>query len=164
MPEIQKVSYTHDGMIDLIVSNPAISQGQIAAHFGYSQTWVSIVFNSDSFKERLEERKAEIIDPALRASIEEKLRALADLSFQVVMDRLAAGRDAALGLKSLDLATRALGYGASPRAVQQTVVNVQPVAIVPAKELNSEAWKAAFDPRRPALEVVDVEPLRSTGE
>lgn len=136
-------------MIDLIVENPALSQSEIAAHFGYSQTWVSIVFNSDAFKERLEARKGELVDPVLRASIEEKFKALADLSFQVVMDKLHATRDANLGMKGLDLAARSLGYGAKPAGGTQVNVNVQPVAVVPAKSISSDDWMKSFSPSAP---------------
>lgn len=153
MPGIEKVSYTHDAMIDLIVANPAISQGQIAAHFGYSQTWVSIVFNSDAFKERLEARKNELVDPAIRASIEEKFRALADLSFQVVMEKLHASRDAKVGLAGLEIASKALGYGAKAAPSQQVNVNIQPVAVVPAKALSSDEWMQSYSPAAAPLPV-----------
>ena len=34
---IARVKYSHDAMIDLIIANPMIPQGQIAQHFGYTQ-------------------------------------------------------------------------------------------------------------------------------
>ena len=37
---IKKLSYTHDAMIDHLVANPAISQGQLAGLFGFTQGWV----------------------------------------------------------------------------------------------------------------------------
>ena len=74
---IDRVKYTHDAMIDLIIAQPAISQGELAKHFGYSQPWVSRIMNSDAFLARLAQRKAEIVDPQLTLSVDEKLRAVA---------------------------------------------------------------------------------------
>lgn len=150
MPEIQKVHYTHDAMIDLIIANPAISQNEIAAIFGYTPAWVSIIFNSEAFRERLEERKAELVDPAIVASIETKLRALVDTSTQVVLERLSVTRDPKLALRALEVTTRALGYGASKAAANAAVnVNFSPVVVVPAQESDSETWRAKFAPTAP---------------
>lgn len=146
MPLIQKVSYTHDAMIDLIIANPNISQGEIAAAFGYTEPWVSIIFNSDAFKERLAERKSELVDPVIRATLEEKFKALADLGTQVVLEKLAATRDPKLGLRALEITSKALGYGAKAPAQTAVQVNVQPVAVVPAKELSSSDWVRSFAP------------------
>ena len=38
---VQKVSYSHDAMIDLMIAEPRITQTQLAAKFGYSVGWVS---------------------------------------------------------------------------------------------------------------------------
>ncbi len=153
MPELQRVRYSHDAMIDCIIANPAMSQREIAAIFGRTESWISIVFNSDSFKERLAERKEELVDPALRATFEEKLKALADKSFQVIMDKLQAQPDAGLAVKALDLTTRALGYGAKQ---PQTQINFQQnVAVVPAKAASTDEWMKTFSPSA-APRVVDI--------
>src|SRR5882757_8880153 len=81
---IQKINYTHDGMINLILANRGISQNEIARHFGYSASWVSQVMSSDAFQARLMERAAEIEDPTLRATIEEGLRGLLSRSMEIL--------------------------------------------------------------------------------
>ena len=35
---IQRVKYTHDALIDMIIANPAVSQGQLATQFGINVT------------------------------------------------------------------------------------------------------------------------------
>ena len=60
-PAIQKVNYSHDGMINLILANRGITQNAIAAHYGYSASWVSQVMSSDAFQAKLAERAAEIM-------------------------------------------------------------------------------------------------------
>lgn len=134
---IVKVSYTHDAMIDLIVADPSVSQGAIAAHFGYSEGWISQVFTSDLFLKRLQERKAELVDPALRASIEKRLEGLAHLSLNIVMEKLEATRSGAYAMEALELSTKSLGYGARHAAapVQQNFV-----VVLPEKAQDSESW------------------------
>lgn len=134
---IARVSYSHDAMIDLIIANPVIKQGGIAQHFGYTQAWVSRVMNSDAFQARLAIRKADLVDPTLVLSIEEKLRALASKSLDVVMDKLELTNSADIGLKALEVTTKALGYGA-----RQQNLNVQQnfVVALPAKSESAKAW------------------------
>ena len=137
---IARVSYTHDSMIDLIIANPAISQGAIAQHFGYTQAWVSRVFNSDAFQARLAARKTEIVDPQLVLTIDEKLKALASKSLDVVLEKLTVTNSAEMGLKALEITSKALGYGA-----RQQNLNVQQnfVVALPPKAASAEEWTAA---------------------
>ena len=137
---IARVSYTHDSMIDLIIANPAISQGAIAQHFGYTQAWVSRVFNSDAFQARLAARKTEIVDPQLVLTIDEKLKALASKSLDVVLEKLTVTNSAEMGLKALEITSKALGYGA-----RQQNLNVQQnfVVALPPKAASAEEWAAA---------------------
>jgi len=85
---IQRVKYSHDAMIDLIIVNPGISQGDVAKAFGYTEPWVSRIFGSDAFQARLAQRKADLVDPTLVASVEERLRAVASRSLDLVMEKL----------------------------------------------------------------------------
>lgn len=143
MYQIQKVSYSHDGMIDLIVADPTISQNAIAAHFGYTPGWVSQVFNSDAFKERLAARKDELIDPVIRASIEEKLQALADKSIQVLLEKLHTTQNPNVAIRALDVSSRALGYGAK----NGTSVQVNNfIAHVPPRSASVDDWRANYIP------------------
>jgi len=128
---LKRVSYTHDAMCDLIIGCPAISQGQIAAHFGYTQAWVSRIINSDAFQMRLAIRKSELIDPTLVLSIEEKLRVLTSASLDVLIDKLAATKSTEIATKGLEIGVKALGYGARQQnvTVQQSFVVAMPTPI-----------------------------------
>lgn len=113
------MKYTHDAMIDLVVSDPWISQNQIAAHFGYTPAWVSIIFSSDAFRERLEQRKQELIDPTIRASIEERLRAVVSRSLDVLAEKLAQPAKSVpdnLALRALEYGAKGLGLGQQQQA------------------------------------------------
>ena len=108
-PAIAKVRYTHQGMIDLIVATPWITQREIAKHFGYSEPWISRVFASDAFQAQLAQRRDEIVNPELKATVEERFKALTILSLEVLHRKLSqptvsdnvAIRAAELGAKSL---------------------------------------------------------------
>jgi len=113
-PGIAKVRYTHDAMIDLVVQNPAISQNEIGARFGYTASWVSLIFSSDAFQERLTARKTELVDPTIRASIEERLRAVTTRSLDVLLDKLnkpASSVPDNLALRAAELGAKGLGVG-----------------------------------------------------
>lgn len=88
MPEIARVRYTHDAIIDEIIAFPSISQGELSRRFGFTQSWMSIIINSDAFQNRLAERKAEIVDPKLKASVEQRLEAVAKQSLDRLLERL----------------------------------------------------------------------------
>jgi hypothetical protein len=118
---IQKVRYTHDAMVDEIVRNPAVSQNELAAVFGYTPTWVSLVLSSDAFQERLAQRKGELVDPTIRASLEERFRSLTRRSLEVLQEKLQQPANAVpdqLALRAAELGAKALGLGgnAPPQA------------------------------------------------
>lgn len=136
---IERVKYTHDGFIDMIIANPAISQAALASHFGYTQAWVSRIMNSDAFQARLAVRKGDIVDPTLVATIDEKLKALASKSLDVVLEKLSVTQNPDTALKALEITSKALGYGA-----RQQNLNVQQnfVVALPGKAVSSEDWAA----------------------
>lgn len=124
---IQKVSYTHDAMIDLMIATPGISQNELAARFGYSPSWISQVISSDAFQARLAERSSEIIDPALKATVEDRFKGVMMRSLDILqqkLDRPAGDIPDNLALRTFEIASRAAGYGLRkdpPVAVQVNV-------------------------------------------
>lgn len=135
---IQKVRYSHDAMIDLIVANPWVSQGELARTFGYTEGWVSQVIASDAFQSRLAERKNELVDPTIRATIEEKFKGLVERSYQVLLKKLEANSVSdETALRTLEIASRAAGYGSRSA---QAVINNNFVVAVPPKAESTAAW------------------------
>lgn len=136
---IKRVSYSHDNFIDVLIAEPAISQGELASRFGYTQAWVSRVMNSDAFLARLAARKADIVDPSIAQTLEEKFRVLASISLDVVIDKLATVKNPDTALKALEISSKALGYGA-----RQQNLNVQQnfVVAMPTKVQSPEDWAA----------------------
>lgn len=155
-----KVSYTHDAMIDLMLMRPGISQQEIALYFNYTPNWVSRVVGSDSFQARLAQRKDEIVTPAIRENLEDRMAALADQSLDILQNKLKATSSPDLAFKALELSTKALGLGARAATVQNTQNNTYVVAL-PSKVPDEQTWaaqaKQQVSPVRPAQGVVDVE-------
>lgn len=141
---ISRVKYTHDAMIDLMIAKPDITQNQLAAHFGYTPPWVSRIVNSDAFQARLAQRKGDIVDPALTLSIEEKLKALADKSLNVILDKLTLSENPDLATKALELTTKALGYGARDRGATNVQNNF--VVALPGKVADPTTWAEQYRP------------------
>lgn len=119
---ILRVGYTHDALIDAILAHPERNMDEFAEIFGYRSggQWIGKVINSDAFQERLAERRKEIIDPALLATIETRFKVMVDRSLEILLDKLdpAHNPTADLALATLNTASRALGYGAKTTAVQ----------------------------------------------
>lgn len=115
MTQIKKVRYTHEAMIDTILAEPAISQNALADRFDLSVSWISHVIASDAFQARLSERKEELIDPVLRATIEERFRMLVKKSLDVLLEKLAKPNPPDnLALRAAELGARSLGLGRAP--------------------------------------------------
>jgi hypothetical protein len=137
-PSLGKIRYTHDAIIDEILLDPSISQNELSAKFGYGIAWMSIVINSDSFKERLAERKGELVDPIIKASIEEKAAAASNRALDRLIDRLDGPNPGAI--KTQDLVAIAkltvAPKNLAPPAPTQNLYVVQ----LPAPAPDSQSW------------------------
>ena len=123
-PQIARVRYTHEAMIEQILTRPEIHQNELAEIFGFSPAWISTVINSDAFQAKLAATKEELINPELRLQLNERFRALSVRSVQVLMEKLSKPADQisdGLALKAAELGAKALGLGAA--APQVVVVN-----------------------------------------
>lgn len=118
-PGPAKVSYTHDKMIDYIISQPRITNNQLAALFGYTPPWVSQIMSSDAFKERLAARRTEVTDPTIRAALDcwfpsttESMQHLVEKSLEILKEKLSQPKvPDAVALKAFELGARGLNIG-----------------------------------------------------
>lgn len=109
------LNYSHDAMIDAIIANPAVSQNALAETFGYSVSWISQIVNSDAFKSRLAERAHELRDPLVLASMEEQFAGVLARGLEITREKLAKPAEQVSDnfvLRTMELSSRALGYGA----------------------------------------------------
>jgi hypothetical protein len=112
MGNLAKVNYSHTDMIDFIIANPGISQGALAARYGYTQSWISNVMASDAWQYAMAARREQIVDPTLVATVEQRFRGLTLQSLnrlQEILERPAC--PANVVLKAVELGAKALGMG-----------------------------------------------------
>ena len=107
-PSGPRLTYTHEAMIDLILAEPTVKPAELAALFNLSPNWISRILVADSFQARLAERKAALIDPSITRSLNDRFRALAVQSTQVLQERMESEEGAALALDALGVATTAM--------------------------------------------------------
>lgn len=122
---IQKVNYSHEAMIDMIIAEPWIHQNELARRFGYTASWISTAMSSDAFQAKLDARREEIVDPVMRATVKEQLGGLMMRSMEILrakLDNHHSNVPDQLALRTLELTSRAAGYGA--RAETNINVNV----------------------------------------
>lgn len=112
MGRLKRISYTHDALIDLIIAQPELNQNELAAHFGYTPGWISNILAADAFQTRLALRRDQIIDPTLKATIEERMRALYIKAMGVLSEKLdkPAVSDT-LAIRCAELGAKGLGIG-----------------------------------------------------
>jgi len=151
---LQRVRYTHDAMIDVLIAKPEISGEALGRHFGYTGAWISRITCSDAFQARLAERRGEIVNPHLVATFEERLKGLATQSLDLICEKLEAGKDTELAMRALELTTKSLGYGA-----RQTNVAIQTsfVVAMPEKATSPESWQASYSNTMEQLEGIPIE-------
>lgn len=112
---IQKVNYSHEAMIDMIIAEPWIHQNELARRFGYTASWISTAMSSDAFQAKLDARREEIVDPVMKATVKEQLGGLMMRSMEILRAKLDSHHSNVpdqLALRTLELTSRAAGYGA----------------------------------------------------
>lgn len=111
----------HEELLEFIIANPRASGAEIAFHFNVTQTWVSIVKNSDAFKELWAQRRGDHFS-RVSATIVEKVSALADVTVDALSEEVEKQhREGTASIASLretaDLALRSLGFGGKQHSV-----------------------------------------------
>lgn len=144
--QIKTVNWHHEALADLMINAPHMSLGDMAKQLGFSIVWLSIVKNSDSFKDyfALRRRKHE---ETISTGIREKAAAVAEMALDVILEdtatKIAAqAMSAAEARENLDLVARRFGFDGTisqQRPQQQVVLNVGMVT----QELLDEARERA---------------------
>lgn len=137
---LQRVHYSHEAMIDVIIAEPTITQKELAQRFNRTMGWISIVMGSDAFQAALAKRRDDLMDPEFVATLEDRYKGLALQSLKVLSEKLASTENADLAVKSLEISSKALGFGArGPSSINNT--NNFVVAL-PGKIQDASDWAA----------------------
>ncbi|NIS77767.1 MAG: hypothetical protein GTO00_09175 [Deltaproteobacteria bacterium] len=126
--QIAKVGWWHEAIVDWMLENPDGKLGECAAHFGRTQGWISVIINSDAFKELLEQRKL-LHAHMISLTLTEKLEGIAHQSLDALEESLEAHKDGGTmsvgcARDTAEMALKALGYTARSKGALN--VNVSP--------------------------------------
>lgn len=119
----QKMRYSHQALIDLMITRPELSQNEFAAILGYTPSWLSTIICSDTFQMALAERREEIVDPQVRATLQEQFKGILGRSMEIIRRKLDGSPENIEGqfaLRCAEVSSRALGYGARPIEAPKT--------------------------------------------
>jgi hypothetical protein len=117
-------NYSHDALIDLMLTRPDLTQTQIARSIGYTPAWLSTIMASDSFQAKYAARYAQLVDPVAAETIEARFKAVAIRAGEILMEKLdrpAAAVPDQLALSAFNLASKAAGYGIKPPVINLNV-------------------------------------------
>lgn len=85
--QVTSMKEWHYALIDYIVAKPTTRVDELAKIFGVSYQWMSLVKNSDLFKEELEKRRTEA-GVGLAVSLREQTLSLADMTVEKLSSRV----------------------------------------------------------------------------
>lgn len=125
--QLKKVSIKHEAIMEYLLVNPTQKLGEVAAYFGVSQAWLSVVINSDAFQIKLGERKDELFGATV-VPLREKLLGLAHVGVEKLgeaLDNASVVSDKQFIADTTDQVLKSLGYSpkSSPTPAGQT--NIQ---------------------------------------
>ena len=149
MGAIDKVNYSHLDMIDFIIAHPGCGLKDLAARYGYSIGWICNIQASDAWQSAMAARRAELVDPILLATVEERFKGVTMLSLQRLQEKLEqpAVSDQVV-LRAVELGAKAMGIGgnAPPPAPAQ-----DHLAVLASRLIELQAGVRAQVGREPVL-------------
>lgn len=125
--QIKKVSWWHESIVDWTLANPSRSLTECAAYFGVTLSYLSVLRNSDAFRD-YEARRREEHNAEVSKSIVDKVEDVASVSLEVLKERIEEERSY-IGLKTVtdvcSITLKALGFGVkSDNSPANSQVNV----------------------------------------
>ena len=133
--QVATINHHHRFIVDWELEHPGGKMKELAAILGCTEPHLSVVRNSDAFKDYRDRRRAEH-DDKISKSVIEGVEELAGTSVEVLNERIQAERkELGLGIirETADMALKALGYGGNRNG--PTIGNLTVINGVPADEL-----------------------------
>lgn len=124
-PEIQTVKNVHVALMHYMIANPTHSYKEIAAHFGRTTGWVSIVTNSTCFKEQLKALQEEVF-LATVVPLREKVVAAGHLAIEKAaeaIDNMSPVSDKSMIIDTTERLLTLLDYGNAKNAPAAVQIN-----------------------------------------
>lgn len=118
---IRGLKHYHDAIMDEMLANPFWTLKQLAAKTGYTPSWLSMVINSDVFREEYHRRRGDV-ECNVMGSIQERLGRLSHLAIERMEEKLLDTEDKDYILDAFDKVLHKAGY--APKT-QQSLPPVQ---------------------------------------
>ena len=120
--------YGWERLIDAMIADPFVSQRELAVGFGLKASQIAALLAAEEFQRSYAARVEALVTPqvrTIRLSVEERFRGVTLRTLELLQERLEADPSDQLLLRSLELTTRALGYGSKepPAASVTNVTN-----------------------------------------
>ena len=126
---IATVNFSHEAVIDWMLSNPYKNLGVCATAFGYTQSWLSTVIHSDAFRAEYQRRRNQL-NEMIANGIQSRMAEVSKKALEHLEEYLGKDTDDLDPRLVLDIADRTLhrqGYAPSKSGVtvfqQNNVVN-----------------------------------------
>lgn len=105
----------HEELLEFMIANPRASLQETSMFFNVSISWISIVKNSDAFKELWAKRRPEHFS-RVSAGVSERLTALTEVTLDALTNKVeqetAAGSISIASLKEVgEMALKSMGFG-----------------------------------------------------
>jgi len=123
--QVAKLSIRHEAILHFLLSNPTVPRWAVAQRFGVTESWLSIITNSDAFAEA----RNRLTDVAFHETVlplREKILLAADRSLDRLNELVPHCNDLDVVRKTADSVLAACGFGSGaqlPRPQAQT--NIQ---------------------------------------
>ena len=115
----QRPVVNFDELIEWLIAHPGASHAEIGAAYGRTAGWFSTVLVMEEFQLAINPRRAEINNPAVTSTIEQRFQALLVRSIDVLQTKISVpSPNAEFSLEVAKLGVRALGLGAAGRDTQ----------------------------------------------
>jgi len=119
----QKLKPNHMAIMSYMIAYPGETQRDIAAKFGVSESWLSVVINCDIFQEELNaQMNGKLFGPAT-ASLREKIDAAASLALDRLLDVIPIVADPDFLLSAADKLLHRAGYAPKVNAPNGVTIN-----------------------------------------
>lgn len=125
-PTIRKLSWWHESIIDWMLLQPEGRLGDCAREFNVTQSWLSIIVNSDLFRARLAQRRAELAGE-IGATVIDRLSGIAGQALESIAEKIEKEKTKIpIGelRETAEMSLNALGYGGRAAPTQHASGNV----------------------------------------
>ena len=162
--QIENVKEWHKDIFNWEIQHPGEKMAICAMHFGVSASWISIIKNSDIYREYAARQRGDH-NERVSKSVIEGVEEVAKVSLDVLQTRISAERESiGLGIvnDAASMALKALGFGAKSSGRDVPAVNIN-LGVVDPELLNRAREKMRLVNAHEAPALDDAAPITVDG-